>query len=369
MKPLSVLAAASLVLTATVAGAIPAHADGEPYPVSVGAFFLDDQDQALDQPAPSDTSITLSVDGQVIASQTGTDRSDGGMLTPGDEYVVEAVAPDGYELVSCLTFILNVQAYPIGWDVGTHTAQDLDPDDPFFDRYHYVCFASVNGQDSGEEPVEAPDTQSIEPACEQTTTGRFPDIDGVTHERAIECIGWWGVTAGNPDGTYAPAGTVTRDQMASFVARVIELTGGTLPATPPNAFTDDDGNTHELRINQLAELGVIGGVGDGQYNPAGIVNRAQMATFLARAWEARTGTPLPAGADYFADISGNTHETNINAVAAAGFTGGTGAGYNPDGPVTRAQMATFLSRFVAKLVADGHADYPPEDPRPLPDAE
>ncbi|MBS3941680.1 MAG: S-layer homology domain-containing protein [Actinobacteria bacterium] len=214
-----------------------------------------------------------------------------------------------------------------------------------------------------------PAAQSIEPACADTTTGRFPDIDGVTHERSIECIGWWGVTAGNRDGTYAPAGTVTRDQMASFVARAIDLTGGTLPTSPPNAFTDDNGNAHELRINQLADLGVIGGVGGGRYNPSGTVNRAQMATFLAQAWEARTGTPLPAGADYFADDNGNTHEANINRVAAAGLTGGTGAGYNPGGPVTRAQMATFLSRFMAKLVADGHTDYPPANPQPLPQDE
>src|SRR5690606_20332804 len=138
-------------------------------------------------------------------------------------------------------------------------------------------------------------------------------------------------------------------------------------SSPPDAFSDDNGNVHETSINRLAHAGVIGGGGGGRYNPGGTVNRARMATFLARAFEARTGAPLPAGADFFADDNGNTHEANINRVAAAGLTGGTGAGYNPAGPVTRGQMATFLSRFMAKLADEGHTDYPPADPQPLPE--
>ena len=85
-----------------------------------------------------------------------------------------------------------------------------------------------------------------------------------------------------------------------------------------------------------------------------------MAWFLARAWEARTGSALPNGADYFSDDDGDTHEANINRVAAAGLTGGIFRGeYGPTEAVTRSQMGTFLARFLAKLVADGHTDYPP----------
>src|SRR5690606_6007459 len=76
------------------------------------------------------------------------------------------------------------------------------------------------------------------------------------------------------------------------------------------------------------------------YCPRDPVSRAQMATFLTRTLELP-----PASRDYFADDAGNTHEDAINRVAEAGIAGGTGPGvYSPSGQVTRAQMATFLGR-------------------------
>ncbi len=55
--------------------------------------------------------------------------------------------------------------------------------------------------------------------------GTFYDDDGNVHEGAIEAIASRGVTLGcDPDGTiYCVAESVTRDQMASFLARAFEL--------------------------------------------------------------------------------------------------------------------------------------------------
>ena len=205
------------------------------------------------------------------------------------------------------------------------------------------------------------------PACADAPEGRFPDVSGV-HQPGIDCIGWWGVTQGGADGTYNPSGVVRRDQMATFVARVIELSGGELPAAPTAAFDDIAGNTHETAIRQLASIEVVGGTGEGVYNPGGSVNRGQMGSFLARAWEARTGEELPIDAAVsFTDIEGNVHGDNILRIASAGFTGGVGDGaYDPSASVTRAQMGTFLARFLAALVEQGVTDYPPTDPVPLP---
>lgn len=211
-----------------------------------------------------------------------------------------------------------------------------------------------------------PEPQPVAPACADAPADRFADVSG-THADAIDCIGWWGVTQGVGDRRFNPAGDVTRDQMASFIAVTIRLSGGSLPASPPDAFTDDDGNRHQTAIDQLAALGVVGGVGGGNYAPSRSVTRGQMATFLAAAWEARTGVQLPAGTDFFDDDDGSAHEANINRVAAAGFTGGTASGrYAPDDTVTRAQMGTFLARFLAALVEQGTADYPPDSPVPMP---
>ena len=83
-----------------------------------------------------------------------------------------------------------------------------------------------------------------------------------------------------------------------------------------------------------------------RYCPDRPVTRAHMATFLVRALDLEEAPS--AG---FVDTEGNTHEANIDAVAAAGITEGCkteSLSYCPDKPVTRAQMATFLHRAIRK---------------------
>ena len=137
---------------------------------------------------------------------------------------------------------------------------------------------------------------------------------------------WWQVTGGISATSYAPTTAVTRGQMATFLARTVLSSGGTLPAAPRDAFGDDHGSLHELAINQLAAVGISNGVGPGRYDPAGPVTRGQMATFLAKTWAYRTGRTMPLGADYFTDDDGTVHEASIGRVARAGFTGGLGPG-------------------------------------------
>ena len=80
-----------------------------------------------------------------------------------------------------------------------------------------------------------------------------------------------------------------------------------------------------------------------RYCPDRSVTRAQMASFLVRALQLPPA-PTPAG---FTDTEGNTHQANIDTLAAARITLGCDTDplrYCPDQPVTRAQMATFLHR-------------------------
>ena len=102
----------------------------------------------------------------------------------------------------------------------------------------------------------------------------------------IEAIAAVGITLGcNEEGTlYCPGDPVRRDQMASFIAR-----GFDLPATTEDFFPDDEGNTHEDNINRLAAAGVTEGLEDGSFDPTGVVTRAQMGSFLARAMELDPG--------------------------------------------------------------------------------
>lgn len=190
-------------------------------------------------------------------------------------------------------------------------------------------------------------------------TGGVPE-DGFTdvpaesvHEAAVDCAAWWGVAAGKTPTTYDPRARVTRAQMATFIARTLAGSGVALSQTAADRFPDDGGSPHEGNINALAEAGVVSGRADGTYGPDESVDRAQMATFLVRAYELALGNPLPTPFDYFNDDSESVHQRAINAAAEAGFTaGGPDGGYRPTDSVTRDQMASFLTRKLDRAVED-----------------
>jgi hypothetical protein len=143
--------------------------------------------------------------------------------------------------------------------------------------------------------------------------------------------------------------------MAAFVARtILKAKPGSLPDNPPDAFGDDNGSVHQKSINQLAAVGIVGGTGGGSYSPSAIVNRGQMARFLANAATHVMGQPLPADRDLFSDDDTSLFQDDINRVAQAGLTGGRADGtYQPTGPVLRDQMGSFLARTLDLFVDNG----------------
>jgi len=169
------------------------------------------------------------------------------------------------------------------------------------------------------------------------TTGLagFEDTASSPFVAEINWLAAEGITNGCSATRFCPTLPVTREQMASFLAR-----GFDVPASSVDAFSDDEASVHEAAINAIAGAGVTQGCGGSRYCPTRIVTRAQMASFLARAMA------LPvASTDYFADDAGSPHEADINRVAEAGITTGCQPGaYCPDSLVTRQQMAAFLYR-------------------------
>jgi hypothetical protein len=167
----------------------------------------------------------------------------------------------------------------------------------------------------------------------------FTDIEESKFYSDIMWIYGRGITVGCSVTLYCPEGHVTRAQMATFLTRALSL-----PPSPRDYFTDDRGNKHEARINALAHAGITVGCGGTRFCPDGTVTRAQMATFLVRAFS------LPSVArDYYTDDNGNKHEARINALAAAGITRGCGSTtYCPNSAVNREQMAAFIRRGLTR---------------------
>ena len=187
------------------------------------------------------------------------------------------------------------------------------------------------------------------------TAPRFTDTAGNTFELEIACLAGYQVTLGVGDGTaYDPAGTVTRGQMAQFVARVAERARVALD-TRDAGFTDIASLSASARdaVNALANAGVVRGRTATTYEPDAPVRRDQMASFLARLQE-RVGTPFAAGENYFTDDDGTEHEASINRIAAAGVVQGVSEGtYGFSRNISRQQMAGFLTRYLDGQVAAG----------------
>ena len=208
-----------------------------------------------------------------------------------------------------------------------------------------------------------PHARTADDSCPagQVRPAHFADVDGGNaHAAAIDCVVWWGVAGGRTITDYAPAPDVRRDQMATFLRNLILRSGGTLPTPTKDHFGDDDASPHQDSINALAEAGIVSGKGAG-YAPDAPVERGQMATFLVNAYEFRAEKVLPEPAgDVFADDDDSTHEVSTNQAALAGFAAGVGEGrYAPRQLVHRDQMASFLSRVLDLLVEDGVASPPP----------
>ncbi len=175
--------------------------------------------------------------------------------------------------------------------------------------------------------------------------GVFTDDDGSVHEANIEFIAAKGIAEGcNPpvNDLFCPDQPVTRAQMATFLTRALSLPLATSP------FTDTTGSVHEASIGAVAETGITVGCNPPANNlfcPDQPVTRAQMATFLTRALS------LPLATSPFTDTAGSVHEASIGAVAETGITVGCNPPANdlfcPEQLVTRAQMATFLTRALS----------------------
>lgn len=171
----------------------------------------------------------------------------------------------------------------------------------------------------------------------------FSDDDGSPHEFNIWSLAERGVTRGcdvADAARYCPGATVTRAQMATFLARALDLD---VDPNAPDRFTDIAGNPHRPAINALAREGITGGCNaDGtRFCTRSGVTRDQMASFLTR------GFDFPDGRDRgYTDVPASSpHRGAINAVAAQGVTAGCAENrYCPRDVVTRAQMASFVAR-------------------------
>ena len=177
----------------------------------------------------------------------------------------------------------------------------------------------------------------------------FSDVaEGSVHAGSIEALFGAQITVGcsGEPLRFCPDLPVTRAQMATFLTRALGLSAPDELA----GFSDvAEGSVHAGSIEALFGAQItVGCSGEPlRFCPDLPVTRAQMATFLTRA----LGLSAPDELAGFSDVAeGSVHAGSIEALFGAQITVGCSREplrFCPDLPVTRAQMATFLTRALA----------------------
>jgi hypothetical protein len=197
-------------------------------------------------------------------------------------------------------------------------------------------------------------------------TPPYDDV-GPRHDAAVSCMDAAGIVESRSNTVYAPGEAVTRGEAAIAIAMMIDTANRlkaeavnlrNLPSANDARFEDfKDASADcpgERSVARLNETTVLQGYVDARFEPCGKLTREQMASLLDRSYQFMNRTALPIGSNQFRDDDRSVHEESINAVAAADVMNGVGdRRFNPGGSVTRAQMASYITRIMIRMEDKG----------------
>lgn len=179
----------------------------------------------------------------------------------------------------------------------------------------------------------------------------FSDTQGHWASDYIDSAVALGYFSGNPDGSFAPDGSITRAMMVMVLSNAA---GAELDNTK-SSFNDVPANEwYTGAVTWAAENGITTGTGDGNFMPNEPVSREQMCAFIIRFMENVKGFDL---SEYSSDISQFTDKDSISEYAqkyvglcvALGLINGieseTGLCFAPSSGATRAQVAVVTVKY------------------------
>ncbi len=179
----------------------------------------------------------------------------------------------------------------------------------------------------GHVEVHGPVARAVENICAGSSSAGFADTRGTVHEALIDCAIDHGLSNGVDDDTFLPAGLLTRAQGATFVTRLLDAAGAALPPATRDHFVDDNGSVHEDAINRLADAGLLRTTSH-WFRPAAAMSRGDLAVLTARGLEYLGALDAEGTAPWFADLGllPASERLLIQALADAGVVAGTDVG-------------------------------------------
>lgn len=165
--------------------------------------------------------------------------------------------------------------------------------------------------------------------------------------KAVEYVYSHGIFNGTSTATFSPSGTMTRGMFVTVLGRMAGVNPDDYSGETP--FSDVPQTMYYAPYVQwAARYGITVGTGDGKFSPDAFINRAQMAAFFVRYFEAFQ-------VDYATGANVITTPADLERTPAyaqdavlklwkQGLLNGDGTRFAPEGNATRAQMATLCMR-------------------------
>jgi len=173
----------------------------------------------------------------------------------------------------------------------------------------------------------------------EVETSPFSDVS--TSAYYYEAVKWAqekGITGGIGNGLFGPNQPCTRAQIVTFLWRA----AGSPEPKAMSSFADVSTDAYYAKaVAWAVENGITTGTGDGKFSPDATCTREEAVTFLFRA----IGKLVDSKAE-FSDVLTDSYYANAVAWAVVnGVTNGIGDGlFGPNNSCTRAQIVTFLFR-------------------------
>ena len=275
----------------------------------------------------------------------------GGTISPTGEIWVNwggsqtfIITPDrGWEIADVLVdgrSVGNPAEYTLEAVTGPHTISVqftkiyIPPDEPDDD-----------GPDTPDEPEpeEADDTEA--PAF---PGGTNPDDTGVSawldtrhHDAYLN---------GYPGGLFGPDDDMTRAEAAQMFCNL--LLERTVPVTV--RFSDVRNEAwYAQAVNTLASLGIVQGVGGGEFAPGRSITRAEFTTMAMRFASLNTGGEPP-----FSDAERGDwfYDTVVSAAQYGWITGYADGTFRPDHTITRAEVTAIVNRMLGRAADEDYVD-------------
>ncbi|MGM9943592.1 MAG: S-layer homology domain-containing protein, partial [Lysinibacillus sp.] len=113
---------------------------------------------------------------------------------------------------------------------------------------------------------------------------KFKDVKGQWYESAVQALVEAGIINGKNPETFDPSQSLTRQQAALMVTRLLEFAGVELPAVDIEALPFNDlekvSESARQQVAMVYALGIFTGKADGSFDPSGELTRSQMAKVL-----------------------------------------------------------------------------------------